>query len=187
LKVETEPVQNLLEILGRFEGIIGALLGVALTFLLTEYLKRLGKLNFYITQKEVKFKVNRQDGYGQVIIEDAEEKESANFFQIDVAIEIHNSSDTPNILRDVKLSFYDNQQCKLTVIPEDKTTERFVAASYRREEFRHTNIKPKEITSLFLVYYFNKEQVEVIKGCNKVFLEAKSRAKKQHKVLLEQL
>lgn len=50
-------MDKLLEILGEYDGIIGTLLGVALTMSLTEYLKRPGKIIFFITQKEVTFKV----------------------------------------------------------------------------------------------------------------------------------
>src|SRR5690606_12369937 len=103
------------EILGKFDGIIGTLLGVALTMSLTEYLKRLGKLKFYITQKEVAFKVNRKNDYNETILEVTNDKKVANFLQVDVLVEIYNSSDTPNILRDVKLSLYDNSQRKLSV------------------------------------------------------------------------
>lgn len=46
-------MDKLLEILGEYDGIIGTLLGVALTMPLTEYLKR----PVFTTQKEVTFKV----------------------------------------------------------------------------------------------------------------------------------
>ncbi|MDU5946978.1 hypothetical protein GNQ08_27170 [Paenibacillus macerans] len=180
-------MDKLMEILGKYDGIIGTLLGVALTMSLTEYLKRLGKLKFYITQKEVTFKVKRKNEHRETILEVTDDKEVANFLLVDVLIEIYNSSDTPNILRDVKLSLYDNNQCKLSVIPEDKTTEKFMSAAYHREEFRHINIKPKEIIALHLVYYFNKEQVDEIKNCNKLFLESRGSDGKRHKVLVDEL
>lgn len=179
-------MDKLLEILGKYDGIIGTLLGVALTMSLTEYLKRLGKLIFFITQKEVTFKVERKNEYLETIFEVTDDKGEADFLLVDVLIEIYNSSGTPNILRDVKLSLYDNNQCKLSVTPEDKTTEKYTAMAYYREEFRHINIKPKEIIAIHLVYSFNKEQVEEIKDCNKLFLESRDSDGKKHKVLIDE-
>lgn len=172
-------MDNFIEVLSKFDGIVGTLLGVALTFVLTDYIKRMGKLQFFITEKCVKFKIKQKSSYGETIYEETTDKREANFFEVELFVEIYNSSDTQNILRDVKFSLYSNNQRKLSVTPRDNSVVR-PSPVY----FRHANIKPKEIISLNLVYYFRKEEVEVIKGCDKVFLEARGSDRKLHKVLV---
>ncbi|WP_054956489.1 hypothetical protein [Paenibacillus dakarensis] len=167
-------MDKILLVVEKFEGIIGALLGVMMTLILTEIFKKMGKLKFYKKSLDIGYEIRERDSWGQEVNKNVDNKYGANFFGIELTLEIYNSSDTPKILRDVKLAFYNGKHKKLSVDPEDKSTERYAAASMWRDKFGLINIKPKEIISVSLVYHCNdQDTLNQIKKSNKVYLESR--------------
>ncbi|MCM3257084.1 hypothetical protein M3664_04715 [Paenibacillus lautus] len=180
-------MDDFLSVVEKFEGIIGALLGVMMTLILTEVFKRIGNIKFYTKFLDVVYEVRDVDSWGQTTNRKAV-KDEANFLRVELTLEVYNSSDTPKILRDVNLVFYNGKRKILSVEPEDKSTERFAAASFHRDKFGFTNIKPKEIISINLVYNcYDQKILDQIKRSNKVYLESRDYKNKIVGVILTDL
>lgn len=65
-------MNNIGEIISNFEGIIGALLGVIVTLILTHILKHFGQIKFYIVDFEIYFKTDN-DGWGTNVMPSKDE------------------------------------------------------------------------------------------------------------------
>jgi hypothetical protein len=175
-------MDEVLQVLEKFEGIIGALLGVMLTLIMTEIFKRTGKFIFYPNKTELSFEKLVDGDYHDYEI--VQNKTDADRVNVNLILEIYNSSDSPKILRDGKFSFYKDRNLILSVIPDDNTTTRFSGHWRLRDNFINVNVKNKEIVSIDLIESFDGEKNELIKTCNKLYFEIKSPNSKVHKILI---
>ncbi len=177
-------MKSFIEILPKYDGIVGALLGVIVTMILTQWLKSFGKIRFYVIEKNIDFKKQKEGEIASYQIECT--KEEAETVSLKAKIEIYNGSEVSKILRDIRFVFYDEKKKKLlSITPEDKSTQRFAAATYWRDELYNINILPKQILVFELVRHFHNENAELIKKGRTLFLEAKNHRGKKIKVLLE--
>ncbi|MBD5023117.1 hypothetical protein GUF50_27610, partial [Xanthomonas citri pv. citri] len=120
-------MNNIGEIISNFEGIIGALLGVIVTLILTHILKHFGQIKFYIVDFEIYFKTDN-DGWGTNVMPS---KDEAKQIEIHSQIEIYNGAEIPKVLREIKFCFYKNTNLIVSVTPDDKaTTEEFAEFGY---------------------------------------------------------
>ena len=177
---------DFIELVEKFEGIIGALFGVIITMILTQWLKSLGKTRFYLVSSEFKYMRDTVNDFGETRSEHCEKVEADNL-QINCTIEIYNSSEIHKILRDVKFSFYDGGKMLLNVTPEDKETEQRAKYWTIREELLNINIPPKQIITIELIRYIGEQYTETIKQCNRVMLTMKNHNGKKHKINIAEI
>lgn len=181
-------MDNFLSVIEKFEGIIGTLLGVMMTLILTEVFKKMGRMKFYKKSLDVGYEIRERDSWGHEVIKIVNNKNEASFFKTELTLEIYNSSDTPKILRDVKLVFYNGKSKMLSADLDDKSTERIAASSLRRDKMGLINIKPKEIMSVSLVYYCHDQDVlGQIKKSDKIYLESRDYKNKVRRVFLAEI
>jgi hypothetical protein len=153
--------------LEKFEGIIGALLGVMLTLIMTELFKRTGKFIFYTTKSEVEFRKQTNPLFSDYrAIQDIAD---ADQISIKLILEIFNSADTPKVLRQGIFNFYKDNSLLLSVEPKDNSTARSNGHWTIRDGFINANIKNKEIITIDLSNVLTKEQTEIVRTCNTIF------------------
>lgn len=163
-------MDNILLIIEKFEGIIGALLGVIITMIMNEYLKSKGKIKFYFDNYKTRYMGrNEECCYAEVEVE--EEYET---FEYDFNMQLLNTSENKKILRDIKLQFQ-IQGIVFESTPKDKDTNRRYAGGYKSDEINIINLKPKEITDIKVEGYISKREMDIIqlKDIDKVYFVAK--------------
>ncbi|MGP3749736.1 hypothetical protein ACTWKA_22055 [Bacillus sp. 3A_MP1] len=173
-------MNNIGEIISDFEGIIGALLGVIVTLILTHILKHFGAIKFYIVGFEINFRSDN-DGWGTNI---NSSKNEATQAEIQSQIEIYNGAEIPKVLREIKFCFYKNTNLIVSVAPDDKATEEYDKFSYYRDMLFNINLPSKQIIDINLIKLLNEEETKQVKKCNRVYLEAKDHNGKMYKALL---
>ncbi|WP_146874016.1 hypothetical protein [Bacillus paralicheniformis] len=174
-------MNSLGEIISNFEGIIGALLGVIVTLILTHILKHFGGIKFFIVDFEINFRIDKNDGWDAKV---NSSKDEATQVEIKSQIEIYNGAEIPKILREVKFCFYKNTNLLVSVIPDDVATERFDRYSHYRDELFNINLPSKQITEINLIKNIKEEETRLVKKCNRVYLETKDHNGKIYKALL---
>ena len=98
-------MQNIICIIKEFEGIIGAILGSAFTLIITDILKKIGKLKINLNDFEERYWYNSKDDR----YEPTTSKKyctSIEGFRFKFDIDVYNSSELPKIMRDLKISIY---------------------------------------------------------------------------------
>lgn len=178
-------MSDIVTIIINFEGIIGALLGVIVTLILTQILKNSGRMRFYPIECEVIYEKTSEDGWSDRVR--VENKEDAEYVSVKLKIELFNGSEVPKILRDIRLCFYANKKILLSVVPEDQSTEQYMTHSYWRDKLLHINIMPKQITKIELVKYFNKSETEVIRQSNRLELNMKNHRNRIYKMFISNI
>ncbi len=167
-------LSDMIFFLKNFEGIIGALLGVIVTLVLTNLLRHLGKLYIYAT--EIKTEFTRLDGYGCMKDCDILEAQYATF---DLDVEIYNNSEVPKALRDFAFRFYCDKELLLEETPDDNRTARSNGHWLIRDGFYIYNLNPKTISRLSFHLSLGEEDTSKIKKFNKIVISCKNHKHKE--------
>jgi hypothetical protein len=172
-------MNDIIKIVESFEGIIGALLGVIVTLMLTQVLKHWGGIKTYILEWTKTF--TWEDGWGGQETTDINE---AHTVKLNLQIEIYNGADVPKILRDIKFSLYKGNEFLLSVIPNDQSTMKVSAGAARVDPLVNINIPPKQIITIDISSYLSKDNFQAYKDSTSIFLEMKEHNNKKIKVKL---
>jgi hypothetical protein len=133
---------ELVKLIESFEGIIGALLGVFLTLIVTKWLKDQGKVYVDLKSFTETFKV-RDDLGGY---KPSEELKEDGYSVIELALNFYNSSENIKSLYDISFSLVDeNNDLMHTGQLMDTSTHSFTAGAHRYESFELVNCNPKEL------------------------------------------
>ncbi|WP_416731380.1 hypothetical protein [Fictibacillus sp. JL2B1089] len=159
-------MKDILKTIESFEGIIGALLGVIITLILTQVLKNWGGIKTYVLEWKVDF--FKPDGYGGRDTSFIDEASSASLY---LNIEIYNGSEMPKILRDIKFSFYNEKLFLFSVNPNDESTARISAGARRSDPLLNINIPPKQIVTYELSNYLSGHNLELFKEATTASIE----------------
>lgn len=95
---------EIIDLIQNFEGVIGAILGVVVTLIMSHILKNSGKLIIYPSDLKVEYK--KEDQYGAYEVSCG--LEEAKYVTFDIDFDLYNSSEIPNVFRDLKFTFYEN-------------------------------------------------------------------------------
>ncbi|MCI5521922.1 MAG: hypothetical protein MR411_04900 [Tenericutes bacterium] len=142
-------MQNIVCIIKEFEGIIGAILGSAFTLIITDILKKIGKLKIYLNNFEGRYWYNSKDNR----YEPTTSKKygtSIESFRFKFDIDVYNSSELPKIMRDLKISIYKNKKFLKEVNVNDEETRRVVCRCITVDKTTIFNIPGKESYNLKL-------------------------------------
>lgn len=171
---------EILQVLNEFQGIIGTIIGSVTTLIVTDILKKRGKLNIYLISYKAKFQTFK--GVGCI----RKDKEDGNFYGYSVkyVIQVYNKSDTPKIMRDFKLVFLKNMEEVYSLVPDDEETRRYSSHMTHIDEMEISNIEPKKIQVLKQSIYVMYDMLDRIEGANKVELQYRDEKDKKRKVIL---
>ena len=167
---------EIINIIKEFEGIVGALAGVIVTLVYTEYLKRRGKVVMYVVDKELKY--HTYDNVGAI----TKGKDGSDFyeFRIKISLDVYNGSELPRVMRNVLLEFFVDKKCVHTVIPKDETTSRYTAGMLFHDYFSINNLMPREIQRVKLIGSVWEDDLGLIQEVNCIrmsYLDEKSKKK----------
>lgn len=174
---------NTLEIIKEFNGIIGAVCGTISTLIVTQLLKKVGKLKIYPSNWNGALKT-----YGNVGCSMGGERDNDLYCYIfSFELDLFNTSDSFKIMRNISICFNENKKEKMKVIPDDESTRRVSACRSIADAIKIVNIAPKQIINLNLSGYIQKENLEQIMNVDAVFLKFYNEKDKVIKKLVTKL
>jgi hypothetical protein len=162
---------ELIKLIETFEGIIGAIFGSAITLLITHWLKNQGKI--FIELIEFNKTYSKKDGAGayNMLTETLEE---AGYAQLDISINVYNSSENIKTLYDINYKLLDeNNDVMGTGELKDISTVSKTAGANRYEMFTFINCKPKELFNKELRVNFSPSNILLLSISKKLVLNFK--------------
>lgn len=158
----------MLILIKEFEGIIGAIFGSSITLILTHILKSSGKTKVFSNNIEAIF--FNYDEYGSAVesLEPLEEDHG----QVTFDLELYNSTEVPQSIRNLNVKFYNQRkQLLFSILPKDEATRRFVASQNMRDVLSIVNIPSKQINKYGIFLFIEKTNCEKISLCKNIYFE----------------
>lgn len=173
-------MEDVLQILNDFQGIIGTILGTVATLVVTDILKKKGKLRIYLPKYKVKY-----DSYDSVgCFSDGDEKSRFYGFSMKYTIQVYNQSDSPKIMRDFHLVFFKDKKEIYSIVPKDEGTRRYSSHISSVDEMEISNVSPKEIQVMDHSVYFFEGEMHNIEGANLVELQYRDEKNRKRKFVI---
>lgn len=173
-------MSEILQALNEFQGIIGTILGSVTTLIVTDILKKRGKLKNYIISYEDEFQTFKDVG----CFMRGKKDEDFYGYSVKYVIQVYNKSDTPKIMRDFKLVFLKDMEENYALVPKDEETKRYSSHIPIIDEMEILNIEPKKIQVLKQSIYVSHNMLDRIEGANKVELQYRDEKDKKRKIML---
>ena len=173
-------MNDIINLVKDFEGVIGAILGSVSTLIVTDFLRKKGILKIYQMKYEGKYETYKDVG----CFSGAENDLNFYHFRFNYKLQIYNKSDTPKIMRDFKVVFIKDKKIVYSFVPNDETTRSYDSHTYRVDEMEVSNIIPREIQVLDQSGYVSEEYIDLIEGSTKIELLYFDEKDKKRRVLL---
>lgn len=172
-------MHDLIIILKEFEGIMGTILGSVTTLIVTDLLRKIGKLKLYLIEWRGVYYSNSE--LGEIVL--AKDDKNLYNFGFSYILQVYNKSDTPKIMRNFKVKFYKNKEV-FSLIPYDDSTRSYQNHILHIENIEVINVKPKEIQVLKQSGYINFNELPNIENSSKVELTYYDEKDRKRKVVL---
>ncbi len=170
----------MLETILKFQGVLGAVVGVIATLIVTHLLRHAGKIYIYFRNWDIKyFKVGEAGGSLETSNLDETEYCSYSF-----EIEILNSSEVPKVLRDITIVFYDNNKKLIEKTPNDESTKKTFVSGVKIGLLKILNLPPKQLIYRKVSGNIKKEELKELAKHRKVYFEALTYKNKKIKKLV---
>ncbi|EKQ56255.1 MULTISPECIES: hypothetical protein [unclassified Clostridium] len=173
-------MDNLIAFISKFEGIIGALMGVVATLITTQLIKNLGKLYFYFYDYDIKY-------YGQNeyhIHSEMDDLSKSNSCHYRVRMQLYNSSETIKVLKDMKIEFVLGEK---SIINKPNNEENVVkrAGFNDYKDFNFINIPPKELIEIKINGNIHDNNMIKMGNIKKIYFIAKNHKNRTIKKLIK--
>ena len=173
-------MKEVLETASKFQGILGAAIGVIATLIATSLIKNLGRILIYF--RGWKMNVSKRDGAGGL---EPATPLNANYCDYSFEIELINTSETPRALREIKINFYDNRKLLLETIPKDDSTKKTSISGTVSNPLKIINLPPKQMVYYKVSGYIKTEDIKILKEYKKIYFEALNHKKKVRRLLFK--
>ena len=165
----------------RVLGIGGTLLGTLSGAILGYYFNKLGKISVYLkTWNELFYSVIHDKMGGRNIV-----KENPDHYEYKMTLEIHNSSNTPKIIRDVRIAFRKKKKDLIVATPKDSSTLHTSGPVRYCDDIGSLNIPANEIITIELEGI--NINVPLIREADSVWLVFKDYRNKTQRRLIKKL
>lgn len=164
-------MNNIICFIKEFEGIIGAVLGSVGTLIVTDILKRKGKLKIYLMASNGNFKYNVM---GSILNWRESEEDDFYCYDHNIELNLYNSCDSPKFIRDLKINIYNNNDLLFVKEMKDEDTRVITPGRYSSCKINNAkmyNIEPKIVIDLNLSFYLSEEEYRKIDNDKKVKFE----------------
>lgn len=170
-----------IEYIAQFEGIIGALLGVIVTFMMTYVLKKIGKIHVSSSNHTLSFLEVENDGSHYYVDSKETSKKideySSGKYEFDLTF--FNSTDESKGIKDITVVFV--QKSNIKYVPRDRDTRRFAAGASWTDEIKLVNLPIREMKQYPIEIFIEKESLVDVYNCKKILLLAKDHRNKEMK------
>jgi len=176
---------DIFDIIKEFEGIFGVLLGVIVTMVSTELIKRWGKIYTYFDNWNAS--LYKQNKYGESIGIDFVDYEESDYYKYEFDLQIFNSSQIYKALRDIRIEFvFDNKS--IFDIPNNNVTSRQVAFGIISDEIKSINLIPMQILDYKLSGYIKEDRINMgdFRTLKKIYFHSKNHKGKKVRELIKE-
>ncbi len=172
-----QTMKEFLDITLKFQGILGAAVGVIAALIATSLIKNLGRILIYFRGWKINiFNINVAGGREPTTLPDA------NYCDYSFEMEIINTSETPRALREIKVNFYDSKKLLLKTIPNDESTKK-TSVSGVSSPLKIINLPPKQMVYYKISGYIKTEDLIYLSNYKKIYFEAFNHKRKIKKLL----
>lgn len=158
-------MDNVIKIIVELEGVIGAVLGVIATLIVTDILRRKGKLEVFIINANGDFYYN--DTGSRVTYR--KKGMELEYYSFELEFSVYNKSDIPKIMRDIKVEIYVNDKLLIEKNVKDEETRRYSNHSSFADEAKIYNIEPKKADIFKFTFYLDKDIAKKLRNKQVVF------------------
>ncbi len=142
-------MDKVINLIKDFEGIFGAILGSATTLIITDILRKKGKLKFYLMDYNGEYWYeSKEKYYGPTKVKECGQDIESYRFQF--SLDIYNTSELPKIMRDLKIKVYKNKKLLISIPVNDEETRRYVCRSMTVDQTTIFNFNGKETVNITL-------------------------------------
>lgn len=182
---------KVLDVLLAYQGIIGTLLGVITTLLISTWLKKFGKVYVSAQNYKISFCVKDFDGSHYYVSSYDPEKILDQYLHgnIELELALYNSSDEHKGLKNIKIYLLDNNGNEVFIdVPHDQKTSKFAAGAYHTDEVKVINLPSKVMVHYDLILYINVNYLSKLSSCERILFEAQDhRNRRIRKILIKTL
>ena len=174
----------MVELLIEFQGIVGAILGVVVTLITTDIIRRFGKIDIHMSKYKMEFLKRNSNEYGNVKDEVVNNFGDVDLFNYSFELAIYNSSDINKSLFDVKIEFVDADNKVYAEIPYNQDKTQFTGHSWKHEEIDTIDLEPKRLKLIRLNGWIHREKLvdlTTTTNISKVYFVARNQKNKQFK------
>lgn len=165
----------------RFQGIIGALLGVITTFIMTQLIRKIGKTYFYFSEWKGNFySTDNYGGYREV--SDITKTDS---YYYKFKLQIYNNSEINKVFRDIKIVFH-LQYNIVESIPNDVSKQSSSTGGTQKHELSFINVLPKQMLE-FKVDSFIENNLLELGEIKEIYFVAKDYRNRKIKKLIKKI
>lgn len=159
---------NWLDIILKFDGIIGTILGVVATLITTEAIKHLGKVYFYFYDWSVNY--YGENEYGLTTI--TKDINSSEYCCYELRMQIYNSTDEMKTIKDLQIEFCLKDE-KIYGKPNNKELAENREVYIKYKDFNYINIPPKQLLEINMNGSIQNENMIEVANVEKIYLSAK--------------
>ncbi len=142
---------SVIDVLKEFQGIIGTLLGVAITLFMTKWLESWGKTRYYFSKIDVTY--SKKGEYGVRVT--TESMAEAEFIDGEFNFEVYNGVNIVKPVKDIKaLVITENNSIETDLLNAD--TYRVSASLIRYDKVSYINLRPNEVQGYRLKFTLSK-------------------------------
>lgn len=172
---------NWLDVILKFDGIIGAVAGVVATLITTEIIKSFGRIKFYFYDCIFEYSgVNKEHGF-EMLVEDAKEADSCDY---KIRMQLYNSSESIKVLKDFQIEFVlENRNVYNKPHNEDEFVKRAGFVEYT--DFNLVNVPPKKMIEIKLTGSVSNEDMVEFSNMKSIYLCANNHNNKKVKQLIK--
>ena len=173
-------MREILDIILKFQGILGAAFGAVVVLIATSLLKNSGKIYIYFRNWNIRY--TKEDKTGDLI--EISDSDGAMYSNYSFEIEIINNSEIPRALRDIKVKFFSGNQLLVDSIPDDEATRKAWAGGTILSPLKIINLPSKQMVYYKIHGFIKEEDLKNLNKYKKVYFEALNQSGKKIKRLI---
>ena len=173
---------QLFEILKEYDGIIGTVIGVVVTFVVTNIMHKRGKIKTYITSVASHLDTYRDVSCGQK----GKTEDDIYGYGLKYCFQLYNAYEYPKVIREFSVEFYTGSNLIMKITPRDEETRIVNHAISHAEKATIANIPAHEIMEFRQSVYVGnwEENFEKLDGITKIKLAYYDEDNKRHEQIL---
>lgn len=174
----------MVEFLKEFQGIIGTILGVVVTLITTDIIRRFGKIDMHLSKYKMEFLKRTNNELGDVKDEVVNDFDDVDLFSYSFEVAFYNSSDINKSLFDVRIEFVDVDNKVYVEIPYNQDKTQFTGHVWKHEEIDTIELEPKRLKLIRLNGWLHRDKLVNLTSTThirKVYLVARNQKNKKVK------
>lgn len=157
-----------IDVILKFDGIIGAIAGVVATLITTEIIKSLGKVYFYFYDWSIEYYGKNEHGITTIV----KDIDSSEYCCYELRMQIYNSTDEMKTIKDLQIEFRLKDK-NIYDKPNNEELAENHSAYIKYKDFNYINIPPKQLLEINMNGSIHNENMIDVSNVEKIYLIAR--------------